>query len=237
MKRFLISLFLTSIFHSANVFAMAQELPPTTSQNEETHLYWVKDSRGKLVQKAYRSDDPNCPHKSQRVDIYGARSQRQLSQAANDLESYAAANGNLEAIAMRQVCKNGRCRESTYDCGAFVRTALEKAGLTRRGQGSLDKTGRSPGYAKDFGTGLKQNGFKNLCGSGVRAGSATCDRSPASAPVGSVLIYDTTGCGHPAGHVEIKTSRGYVSDYFSTTARTGGGTVGRCRRLIGVWVK
>ncbi|MBX2987714.1 MAG: hypothetical protein KF802_07430 [Bdellovibrionaceae bacterium] len=128
----------------------------------------------------------------------------------------------------------GRCdpltgyRDSSYDCAYYVRMALSGTALPA-------KTG-GLGHAKDMGCNLQSYGFRNLCGS-CRS-RAVCNMTPESAPVGAVLVYDYRGCGHPAGHVEIRTSQGYVSDYFSTIPRTGSGrNVGNCRALIGVYVK
>jgi len=49
---------------------------------------------------------------------------------------------------------------------------------------------------------------------------------PYSAPVGAVLVY---GAGRAAGHVEIRTADGFVSDFRSKTPSR--------RPLIGVYTK
>ena len=51
-------------------------------------------------------------------------------------------------------------------------------------------------------------------------------RDPYQAPVGSVLVY---GSGHSAGHVEIRTPEGFVSDFRAKTPSR--------RPLIGVYAK
>ena len=51
-------------------------------------------------------------------------------------------------------------------------------------------------------------------------------RDPYLAPVGSVLVY---GSGRAAGHVEIRTARGFVSDFRASTPSR--------RPLIGVYAK
>ena len=51
-------------------------------------------------------------------------------------------------------------------------------------------------------------------------------RDPYQAPVGSVLVY---GSGHSAGHVEIRTPTGFVSDFRATVPSR--------RPLIGVYAK
>jgi hypothetical protein len=51
-------------------------------------------------------------------------------------------------------------------------------------------------------------------------------RDPYQAPVGAVLVY---GSGRAAGHVEIRTARGFVSDFRAPTPSR--------RPLIGVYAK
>lgn len=51
-------------------------------------------------------------------------------------------------------------------------------------------------------------------------------RDPYQAPIGSVLVY---GSGRSAGHVEIRTARGFVSDFRAATPSR--------RPLIGVYAK
>ena len=51
-------------------------------------------------------------------------------------------------------------------------------------------------------------------------------RDPYQAPIGSVLVY---GSGRAAGHVEIRTARGFVSDFRAATPSR--------RPLIGVYAK
>jgi hypothetical protein len=70
-------------------------------------------------------------------------------------------------------------------------------------------------YAKHAATELPQQfGFKKIS-----------VRNPAAAPLGSVLVYG----GRDAGHVEIRTRNGFVSDYFSPTPKAD-------RPFIGAYV-
>jgi hypothetical protein len=70
-------------------------------------------------------------------------------------------------------------------------------------------------YAKQAGSELTEKfGFTKLSIS-----------SPFDAPVGAVLVYG----GHGAGHVEIRTATGFVSDFISPTPSP--------RPLIGIYVK
>ena len=93
-------------------------------------------------------------------------------------------------------------------CWAYVKQALLAAGAVT----SYPKTA----YAKEAGQELVGNyGFKKLA-----------TRDPYKAPVGSVLVY---GASKAAGHVEIRTKDGFVSDFKSKTPSH--------RPLIGVYTK
>ena len=97
---------------------------------------------------------------------------------------------------------------SLSKCWHFVKEALVAAGAVRsRPQTTL---------AKQAGQELVKNyGFKKLPVS-----------NPYEAPVGSVLVYDAK---RAAGHVEIRTESGFVSDFRSKTPSR--------RPLIGVFAK
>ena len=97
---------------------------------------------------------------------------------------------------------------SLSKCWRFVKEALVAAGVVKsRPQTPL---------AKQAGQELVNNyGFKRLPVS-----------NPYEAPVGSVLVY---GAKRAAGHVEIRTETGFVSDFRSKTPSR--------RPLIGVFAK
>src|SRR5438046_5770483 len=97
---------------------------------------------------------------------------------------------------------------SLSKCWRFVKEALVAAGVVKsRPQTSL---------AKQAGQELMNNyGFKKL---------AVTD--PYQAPVGSVLVYGAT---RAAGHVEIRTENGFVSDFRSKIPSR--------RPLLGVFAK
>src|SRR5215467_1812789 len=97
---------------------------------------------------------------------------------------------------------------SLSKCWHFVKEALVAAGVVKsRPQTTL---------AKQAGQELVKNyGFKKLSVS-----------NPYEAPVGSVLVYDAK---RAAGHVEIRTETGFVSDFRSKTPSR--------RPLIGVFAK
>ena len=93
-------------------------------------------------------------------------------------------------------------------CWRYVKEALLASGAVS----SYPKTA----YAKEAGQELVNNyGFKKLS-----------VRDPYKAPVGSVLVY---GARKAAGHVEIRTKDGFVSDFRSKTPSP--------RPLLGVYTK
>ncbi len=110
-------------------------------------------------------------------------------------------------IRAAEIAQNRARAHSTRRCWSYVKTALVQA----------DVIGTRPvtGYAKQAAQELAEDfGFKK-----------TNIIDPFKAPVGSVLVYGGKG----AGHVEIRTSEGFVSDFKSITPSP--------RPLIGVFVK
>ena len=97
---------------------------------------------------------------------------------------------------------------SKMRCWRSVKEALVAAGVV----GSYPQTA----LARQAGDELVQRyGFTRLA-----------VRDPYQAPIGSVLVY---GSGRAAGHVEIRTARGFVSDFRAATPSR--------RPLIGVYAK
>jgi hypothetical protein len=95
----------------------------------------------------------------------------------------------------------------TFYCWRYVKDALVQSGVV----GSRPTTA----YAKQAGAELCQKyGFVKLRVS-----------DPMDAPVGAVLVYG----GSDAGHVELRTESGFVSDFVSRTPYH--------RRLLGAFVK
>ena len=96
---------------------------------------------------------------------------------------------------------------SSSRCWRYVKTALVAA--------QAINSYPSTAYAKQAGTELQSRyGF-----------TKTGIRNPFSAPIGAVLVYG----GRGAGHVEIRTSYGFVSDFQSAKPSP--------RPLIGIFVK
>jgi hypothetical protein len=97
---------------------------------------------------------------------------------------------------------------SRRQCWAYVKEALLASGVIR--------SRPTTAYAKQAGQELVNNfGFKELAVS-----------DPYQAPIGSVLVYNAN---RAAGHVEIRTKDGFVSDFRSKTPSR--------RPLLGVFVK
>ena len=97
--------------------------------------------------------------------------------------------------------------QMTWHCWKYVKDALLAANVV--------KTRPTSAWAKDAGDELcRKYGFKKLRVS-----------NPYKAPVGAVVVYG----GPDAGHVEIRTHDGFVSDFVSHTSYP--------RPLVGVYVK
>jgi hypothetical protein len=97
---------------------------------------------------------------------------------------------------------------SRRQCWHYVKEALLASGVIR--------SRPTTAYAKQAGQELVNNfGFKKLAVS-----------DPYQAPIGSVLVYNAN---RAAGHVEIRTKDGFVSDFRSKTPSR--------RPLLGVFVK
>jgi hypothetical protein len=100
----------------------------------------------------------------------------------------------LRAASLAEERAHAKSRER---CWRYVKEALLASGAIN----SYPKTA----WAKEAGNELVRNyGFKKLS-----------IRDPYAAPVGSVLVYSN---GRYAGHVEIRSKHGFVSDYRSKTA-------------------
>ena len=110
-------------------------------------------------------------------------------------------------IRAAKIASNRASSKPTWRCWHFVKEALLDAGV-------VAKRPESP-WAKQAGEELcSKFGFRKL--------PVT---NPRDAPVGAVIVYG----GADAGHVEMRTDSGYVSDFISRTPYP--------RPLIGVYVK
>lgn len=120
--------------------------------------------------------------------------------------------------------KDGVVSRPHRKCLRGVKTALLRSGAVSK---------YLPGEkAKHFGGVLKKEGFINLLETDYKSKI----KSPHDGPVGAVYVYS----GGSAGHAEIKTEKGFISDYFSKEPRTGSaanGLHGKSRKLIGVYIQ
>lgn len=106
-----------------------------------------------------------------------------------------------------QIAQDRARSRSIRRCWSFVKTALLQARVV--------ETRPETAYAKQAGEELEKDyGFRKI---GIT--------DPYAAPLGSVLVYGGKG----AGHVELRTREGFVSDFKSSTPSR--------RPLIGVYVK
>lgn len=110
-------------------------------------------------------------------------------------------------IRAAQIAEERARRHSVRSCWRYVKEALLEANV-------VDTYPQTP-LAKQAGDELIQkHGFRRLS-----------IEDPFKAPVGAVLVYG----GHGAGHVEIRTPGGFVSDFESLTPSK--------RPLLGIFVK
>jgi len=106
-----------------------------------------------------------------------------------------------------QIAESRARQHSIRSCWRYVKEALLEANVVNTYPGTT--------YAKQAGDELiNKHGFRRLSIS-----------DPFKAPIGSVLVYGGPG----AGHVEIRTKDGFVSDFESPTPSR--------RPLLGIFVK
>jgi hypothetical protein len=122
-------------------------------------------------------------------------------------------NRKCRVIDGRNICRTGSKRA----CLQGVRMAFEEA--------NGDPLKGWTNKAKDAGPFLKKYGYSK---------SAKGKYTVKTAPVGSVMIYDVPGHASQAGHIEIKGTDGYYSDFYEKNPITA--KLGNLRRLIAIWV-
>ena len=127
-----------------------------------------------------------------------------------------AASEDANTAAEIRFAMANRYARSQFHCWHAVKAALYAGGLVPRG--SLT-TGAASSAISD----LRRQGWTNL----VTHGQSDLRSRPDLAPVGSVIVYSDSQGGY--GHTEIRTSKGFVSDYFSPVP-----AMGRRFHIIGV---
>jgi hypothetical protein len=141
--------------------------------------------------------------------LYDERSAQEIGPDLQSLFGPRSAHIRYDArmIAAAQIAAARAHAHSTERCWGYVKSALLDAQVVA--------TRPTTEYAKEAGDELETKfGFTRI---GVT--------SPFDAPVGAVLVYGGPG----AGHVEIRTATGFVSDFISATPSS--------RPLLGVYVK
>ena len=110
-------------------------------------------------------------------------------------------------IRAAQIAKQRAKPTMTWRCWAYVKDALLAAHVVENRPVTA--------WARQAGAELTRNyGFRKLP-----------TRNPYAAPVGAVIVYG----GHDAGHVELRTENGFVSDFVSRRAYP--------RPVLGIYVK
>jgi len=110
-------------------------------------------------------------------------------------------------ILAAQIAQQRAQPRMTWHCWAYVKNALLAANVVERRPVTA--------WARQAGTELSENyGFKKLW-----------TRDPYAAPVGAVIVYG----GQDAGHVELRTSSGFASDFVSRSPYP--------RPVLGIYVK
>jgi hypothetical protein len=144
------------------------------------------------------------------ASLYDASQAQQLTPEQAARFGPQAANYRYDSRMIRAaaIAQQRAQKRSASLCWRYVKTALLQAGAVD----SYPKTAFAKQAAQEL---PKSFGFKRI----------RC-RDPRSAPLGSVLVYG----GKDAGHVEIRTVEGYVSDFRSATPYEK-------RPLIGVFIK
>jgi len=115
---------------------------------------------------------------------------------------------NASLVRAAHIAQRRAHAHSQWRCWQYVKDALLQAGAV--------ESRPTTAYAYQAGEELTR-----------RYGFVDCGvRDPYRAPVGAVIVYG----GHGAGHVELRTEHGFVSDYHSPY---------RCKysRVLGIYVK
>jgi hypothetical protein len=141
--------------------------------------------------------------------LYDRDSARTLSVAERRQFGARSAARRYDARMIRaaKIAQERAHRQTTWHCWAYVKDALLAANVVA--------TRPKSAWARQAGDELVESyGFKRLL-----------QNDPRRAPVGAVVVYG----GLDAGHVEMRTRDGFVSDFFSPTPYP--------RPVIGIFVK
>ncbi len=186
----------------------------------------------RLTDPSYKANEPSSYIP---IGATGIDAQVQAYVTSDEVKALMATIDNGYRVTHRRrsiTVKDGVRSSSRGICYRGVKTVLQRSGMVDRYLPG--------GSARGAGPHLQQDGFINLLETDYKEKIT----SPNDAPLGSVLVYEgdprtrsRSDRNYRHGHIEIRTDQGFISDYFSETARTGDALAGRGRRLVGVYIK
>lgn len=152
---------------------------------------------------------PTLARASARDSLYDAKTAQKIDPAK--LSLFGPQSGKFRydkrMIHAAEIAAARARKHSTSRCWRYVKDALLAA--------KIIESRPVTAYAKQAAAELTtEHGFKKIR-----------ERNPYKAPLGSVIVYG----GRGAGHVEIRTTKGFVSDFVSVKPSP--------RPLIGIYVK
>ncbi len=152
---------------------------------------------------------PSFSHASAQDSLYDAKTAQKIDPAMQSLLGPQSGKFRYDSRMLRaaEIAASRARKHSTSRCWRYVKDALVAAHMV--------ETRPVTGYAKQAAAELTENhGFKKIR-----------ENNPYNAPMGAVIVYG----GRGAGHVEIRTAKGFVSDFATERAST--------RPLIGIYIK
>jgi len=152
---------------------------------------------------------PTFGHAAAKESLYDAKTAQKIDPALESILGPQASKLRYDSRMIRaaEIAAARAKKHSSMRCWHYVKDALVAADMV--------STRPVTAYAKQAGAELTDNyQFKRIR-----------EIDPYKAPLGSVIVYGGKG----AGHVEIRTSRGFVSDFVSERPSP--------RPLIGIYVK
>ncbi len=152
---------------------------------------------------------PTFGHAAEKESLYDAKTAQKIDPALQSILGPQSGKLRYDSRMIRaaEIAAARAKAHSTMRCWHYVKDALVAANMV--------SSRPTTTYAKEAGAELTQSyQFKKIR-----------ENDPYKAPLGSVLVYGGKG----AGHVEIRTSRGFVSDFVSERPSP--------RPLIGIYVK
>jgi hypothetical protein len=152
---------------------------------------------------------PSFARAAAKESLYDAKSAQKIDPAMQSLLGPQSGKFRYDKRMLRaaEIAAARARKHSSKRCWRYVKDALLAADMV--------ETRPVTGYAKQAAAELTQNhGFQKIR-----------ERNPYNAPLGAVIVYG----GRGAGHVEIRTAKGFVSDFVSLKPSA--------RPLIGIYIK